>query len=678
MGKTHTVRFEPVGIEIEVDEDETILNAAFKQGIMLMHGCKEGQCSACKSFLLDGEVDLDRYSTFALPDFEEAEGWTLLCRAHPFSELEVELINYDEEILHGGNPPRTVKTRVEAVEELKSDNRRLHLTVVDDEPFEFKPGQYVDIRIPGDEEHHRSFSMANTNAGELEFMIKLYPGGRFSGLLADGAVKPADELEVTGPYGVFTLRASSPRRLLFIGGGAGMAPILSLLRSLRETESERERSYYYGARTEADLFHVEELEGLKCGFVPALSEQTNGWKGEMGLITEVVERLEEDIEEVDAYVCGPPPMVEATIALLEAKGVPEAHIYYDKFTTTADEGGGRMATEVTERSVPKPVFTDAEAGAKEFPSWQSRSYNYFTPRKRRATVYEDVTIDVQPDPARHLSQGWVYSFANGDAGYPQEWSALKSTNWHAFLDPNEEWEQTIYRNNANVVRQISQNIEHGRTAHVFAAMNPAWVRVLERHMFAWAHAEHGIGLHVYTPAQRDAPTNMINNAMAVGAVHKLRFAQDLILYNLALSEEIPGFDGKIHKATWQEDPIWQPTREFVEKLTGTRDWAEQWFATPPVFEPMLGELFRSGFVMQVAALHGDFVTPTIMGAGESDAGREQRGARVLFRMLTDDAEHGAANKEILSGWLSTWNEAALNAARNLQPIWSQISEKVVR
>ena len=133
-----------------------------------------------------------------------------------------------------------------------------------------------------------------------------------------------------------------------------------------------------------------------------------------------------------------------------------------------------MATDtpVQERSVPKPVFTDAEAGAKEFPSSTSRSYNYFTPRKRRATVYEDVTVDVQPDPARHLSQGWVYAFADGPGGYPQEWTALKSSNWHEFLDPNEEWEQTIYRNNANVVRQISQNIEHGRTAHVFQAMNP--------------------------------------------------------------------------------------------------------------------------------------------------------------------------------------------------------------
>jgi propane monooxygenase small subunit len=337
-----------------------------------------------------------------------------------------------------------------------------------------------------------------------------------------------------------------------------------------------------------------------------------------------------------------------------------------------------MATEVKERSVPKPVFTDAEAGAQEFPSWQSRSYNYFTPRKRRATVYEDVTVDVQPDPARHLSQGWVYAFANGDAGYPQEWTALKSANWHAFLDPNEEWEQTIYRNNANVVRQISQNIEHGRLAHVYAAMHPAWVRILERHVFAWAHAEHGIGLHVYTPAQRDAPTNMINNAMAVGAVHKLRFAQDLILYNLTLSEEIEGFDGKAHIEAWQSDAAWQPTREFVETLTGIRDWGEQFFATTVVFEPLVGELFRSGFVMQAAAPHGDFVTPTIIGAGESDAAREQRTARALYQMLADDAEHGDENKATMEGWLATYVPMATNAARNLQPIWSQLAEKVVK
>ena len=334
LGNTHTVRFEPVGLEIEVDEDETILNAAFRQGLMLMHGCKEGQCSACKSFLLDGEVDLDRYSTFALPDFEEAEGWTLLCRAHPVSDLEVELINYDEEILRSGTPIRT----------LRQPSR----------PWSRSPptsGSYVcalrsrsntsrastsTLRIPGHPDEHRSFSMAGAERDVLEFMIKLYPDGRFSGLLSDGSIKPGDALEITGPYGIFTLRASSPRRLLFIGGGAGMAPILSLLRSLSRTGNHREATYYYGARTAADLFYLDELDALPAAFVPALSGDSTGWSGETGLITDVVERLEHGIAEVDAYVCGPPPMVEAAIALLEAKGVPESHIYFDKFTASAD------------------------------------------------------------------------------------------------------------------------------------------------------------------------------------------------------------------------------------------------------------------------------------------------------------------------------------------------------
>ncbi|MGH2968384.1 MAG: NADH:ubiquinone reductase (Na(+)-transporting) subunit F [Solirubrobacteraceae bacterium] len=346
MGETHNVRLEPVGIDFEVDEDETVLAGAFRQGLMLMHGCKEGQCAACKSFLLDGEVDLDRYSTFALPDFEEQEGWTLLCRAHALTDLEVELINFDEEILRSGVPVRTAQARVEAIEELTHDIRRLVLTLTEPAQLEFHPGQYVDIEIPGSGGEHRSFSMANlpSDGGRLEFMIKLYPDGRFSGLLEDGGIKAGDELTVTGPYGVFTLRDQSPRRLLFVGGGAGMAPILCLLRSMAELGVERNAIYYYGARTEADLFHRDELEALAGAlasfrFVPALSEED--WSGETGLITDVVERSEPGFEDVDAYVCGPPPMVEAAQALLMAKGIPESRIYYDKFTTTESEETSR-------------------------------------------------------------------------------------------------------------------------------------------------------------------------------------------------------------------------------------------------------------------------------------------------------------------------------------------------
>jgi propane monooxygenase small subunit len=335
-------------------------------------------------------------------------------------------------------------------------------------------------------------------------------------------------------------------------------------------------------------------------------------------------------------------------------------------------------TPVIERSVPKPVFTDAEAGAKEFPSSRSRSYNYFEPAKRRASVYEDVTVDVQPDPERHLTQGWLYSFANGQAGYPQEWTALKSDNWHQFLDPNEEWEQTIFRNAANTVRQIGQTLANAKAAGAYDGWSRSWVRVVERHVSAWAHVEQGLGMHVYTPAQRDAPTNMINNALALGAVHKLRFAQDLILYNLEVSENIEGFDGAAHQDVWQNDPIWQGVRENVEKLTGIRDWAQAYFATAVVFEPIVGELFRSGFVMHAAALQGDFITPSVMGCGEADTAREQRGARVLFRMLADDPTHGAENRAIMQGWLEEWLPVSLAAARQLQPIWSEVAEKVVR
>jgi len=339
MGQTYQVRLEPVGVEFEVDEDETILRGAFRQGLMLMHGCKEGQCSACKSFLLDGEVDLDKYSTFALNDFEKDEGWTLLCRAHAMSDLEIELINYDEEVLRSGIALKTQPMRVERIDELTHDIRRL---VLSGSELDYKPGQYVDLRIP-DSDEVRSFSMANLPCGELEFMIKVYPDGKFSSLLAGGGLKEGDELEVTGPYGVFTLREKSDRPLLFIGGGAGMAPILALLRSLAVRAIDRPAIYYYGARGPTDLFHLDELAELEqhlpnFRFVPALSdaEEDGSWDGERGLITDVVARCEQELGEVDAYLCGPPPMVDAAIGLLTQKGVPESRVYFDKFTTTAE------------------------------------------------------------------------------------------------------------------------------------------------------------------------------------------------------------------------------------------------------------------------------------------------------------------------------------------------------
>ena len=209
MTSRHTVRFEPVEIEIEVDEDETILEAAFRQGLVLAHGCKEGQCSACKSFLLAGDVELERYSTFALADYEKDDGYTLLCRAHAYSHLEVELLHYDLEMLNSGLPIRTLATKVHSVEALTHDVYKLSLALEGEQRLQFHAGQYVEIEVPGTAET-RAFSMANTPAvaDRLEFMIKAYPGGRFSTLL-EGALAPGDDLRVKGPYGVFILREHS-------------------------------------------------------------------------------------------------------------------------------------------------------------------------------------------------------------------------------------------------------------------------------------------------------------------------------------------------------------------------------------------------------------------------------------------------------------------------------------
>lgn len=347
MADKHVVRFEPVGIEIEADEDQTILRAAAEQGVMLMHGCKEGQCASCKSFVLEGEdIELDRYSTFALPDFELEEGYTLLCRAHAYEDVTIELLNYDEDMIRSGLPIQEAEAEVVANEPVTHDMRRLVLALTQPQELTFFPGQYVDITVPG-AGVTRSFSMANISAresGQLEFVIKVYPDGAFSQLL-DTGLRPGDPLHVTGPFGVFTLRDAPDSDLIFVGGGAGMAPILALLRSMAARGIDRKAAFYYGARARRDLCFEDELRALERAlpdfrYVPALSEPAAGdeWEGETGLVTDVVRRREADLGRAHAYVCGPPPMVEAAIPMLTGLGVPEKHVYYDKFTTTGEPG----------------------------------------------------------------------------------------------------------------------------------------------------------------------------------------------------------------------------------------------------------------------------------------------------------------------------------------------------
>lgn len=355
MADIHRINFEPVDIEMEVGEDENILDAAFRQGIHLMHGCREGRCSACKSYLLDGEIQMENYSTFACNDAEEEEGYVLLCRSYAYSDCTIELLNFDEDELLGGIPIQTVRTEVVALEPMTPDIVSLRLRAVEPETFEFKPGQYADLHIPGGDEH-RSFSMATTQStpGQVEFLIKKYPGGKFAGLL-DSTMKVGDALSLTGPYGSFTIKDGHVLPVVCVGGGAGMAPILSLLRHMSETANTRPVHFYYGARTARDLFYVNEI--LELGtqlkdftFVACLSAATDdavlddavsgsilpeSVTVEQGNVTDVVDRRESELGKSEVYLCGPPPMVDAALALLDANGVPKDQVFYDKFTSPA-------------------------------------------------------------------------------------------------------------------------------------------------------------------------------------------------------------------------------------------------------------------------------------------------------------------------------------------------------
>jgi propane monooxygenase reductase subunit len=337
------VYFEPINEEIECGEDETVLDAAFNHGFSLVYGCREGQCSACKSFVLEGEVTLKRYSTFALSDSEEASGYTLLCRAMPDSDLTIELLHVpdDYRLEHA---IRDGEGTVTACEALTRDIFRLTLDV--DPSLDFTPGQYMDLHVPGTEVR-RSFSMANTPSdpapGQLEFLIKAYPGGQFAELLA-GGLRPGTPLAFTGPYGSLRL-SGSQRDVLLVAGGSGMAPVLSLLRQLAGQSSRRRIRFFYGARRHEDLFYrplVEELGTQLADFAytEVLSDAPAGsWPGATGWVHEAAAGAlaAGDLTTPEIYTCGPPPMVDALIEILcDGQGVGERDIHFDKFTTAVE------------------------------------------------------------------------------------------------------------------------------------------------------------------------------------------------------------------------------------------------------------------------------------------------------------------------------------------------------
>lgn len=342
MTTTHKVIFEPVGIEMDVEEGETVLDAAFRQGIAVPHGCKEGQCSSCKCKLIDGDIDLLKYSTFALPDHERDDNHILLCRTHAFSDLTVELLNFDEEALSRSIAVKDFDGKVVGVTSLTHDIRLLEIEL--DQPIKFWAGQYVDITIPS-MGVTRSYSMANPPSEDrrLRFIIKKYPDGAFSALL-DDRLQPGTEIKAKGPYGGCFRREGRAGPMVLVGGGSGMSPLWSILQDQIQSGEHRPIRFFYGARSDQDLFYLDEFATIAnkltdFEFIPALSQQNGSpWSGETGFVHDVVQRrlrAEGLTGDIDAYSCGPPPMIDAVMPVLFGAGVEPSRFYYDKFTQPA-------------------------------------------------------------------------------------------------------------------------------------------------------------------------------------------------------------------------------------------------------------------------------------------------------------------------------------------------------
>lgn len=316
------------------------------------------------------------------------------------------------------------------------------------------------------------------------------------------------------------------------------------------------------------------------------------------------------------------------------------------------------------------------AGAAIFADSESRRYRYFEPRAKRATHYEDVTVDVQPDPERYLIQNWIINFANGRGAYEKDNTQAKSSNWHAFRAPDQEWERTHYQRQSRIEVMVQAVIANGRKSGAQHVFDAAWGKTLQKHLGAWKHAEFGMGCALMQ-AQRNGYTQMINNATLTNSSYKLRLSQDITLYLAEIGMDIAGWDDEAGKTAWLEDPMWQGTREAIETIMGTADYLEQYFAINLVFEPLVGELFRSGFLMQFGAANNDFMTPSVVAAAEGDYERNLANAIDLIWLLANDEKFGAQNRSLFQSWVKKHAALADKAARQLQPIWSKPHSKPV-
>jgi phenol hydroxylase P5 protein len=354
---SHQLTIEPLGVTIEVAEGQTVLDAALRQGIYIPHACGHGLCGTCKVQVCEGEVDHGHANPFALMEVERDEGKTLACCATLQCDTRIEA-DIDDEPDARVIPVRDFAGTLRRIVDLTPTIKGLFIAI--DKPIAFQAGQYVQLEIPGLGES-RAFSIANSPSqveasGEVELNVRIVPGGRGTTALHQ-QLKVGDRLRFSGPYGRFFVRRSAQRPMVFMAGGSGLSSPRSMILDLLDGGCTLPITLVYGQRTLDELYYDDQFRALAArhanfSYVPALSmtpspteagaASAEAWRGAQGFVHDVAKaHFNGNFAGHQAYLCGPPPMVEACIGTLMQGRLFERDIFTEKFLSAADAQGVR-------------------------------------------------------------------------------------------------------------------------------------------------------------------------------------------------------------------------------------------------------------------------------------------------------------------------------------------------
>ena len=339
---------EPIGEVIEVEEGQTILDACLRAGIYIPYQCNHGLCSTCKVEVVEGDVDIGDASPFALLDFERDEGKVLACTCLLESDVTIEAdIEEDDDAEY--LPIEDYKGTATEIIDLTPDVKKIIISLTQE--AEFQAGQYIQLNIPT-VSGTRAFSIANSphKADHIELHVRLVPEGKGTSYLHQ-KLSVGDELEFSAPYGHFFTRKSKNKPMIFIAGGTGVSSPKSMIEELLADGYSKKITLLHGVRSKEDLYYQEYFEELAAkhesfSYIPALSEKKDDddWQGETGFINDVaLGHFDGNFAGQQAYLCGPPVMIEACIRSLMKGRLFEKDIYCEKFLSKADAAGDKKS-----------------------------------------------------------------------------------------------------------------------------------------------------------------------------------------------------------------------------------------------------------------------------------------------------------------------------------------------